>query len=484
MCIVLSIIVISLALSAGEQTRERGVDMSTADSVSFYASHIGSSSQMAKSQTKNFTPVEGRDFGSRLDAARAMGRSSGQRLFWIGYGFDIKPGIGIDVAIPNTQISSAVVTSSDGRYETENVGVFLLQEAGSGQIVDVELYNLDRPHDYRGMPVFWLGRSKSDESLNFLSSLFRSTDSSQIGERLTNAIGTHNDPMAGPLLKEIVQHSTWEGARDAAVLWMGHIPGTRDFLAGIVLNNQESSRVRERAASSIGVAKDAAALATLKDLYQAIANPEVKIRIIEAISMMKKDENAKGFLEKVARDESDHRLKAEAAARLGWIPSSDTSRFDLSETADAQSAHKDSDTFSNLRDGYEAISNPGQKQRYLEASAHLKNKGGVAKLLVDVGETEPVAAVRQKAIYLLGSIVGKLVLASPRNVKQVADIRTDLPGRDLESVSRLPKDEAIPLLIGIARSHPEPQVRYEAILHLARSGDDRALQYFKEFVLR
>lgn len=484
MSIVFSLIAISLAVSAGEQTGERGVDMSTADSVSSYASHGGSSSQMAKSQTKNFTPVEGKDLGSRLDAARAMGRSSGAKLYWVGYRFDIKPGIGIDVAIPNTQISSAVVTSSDGRYESENVGVFLLQEAGSGQIVDVELYNLDRPHDYRGMSVFWLGRSKSDESLNLLSSLFRSTDSSKIGERLTNAIGTHNDPMVGPLLKEIVQRSTWESARDAAVLWMGHILGTRDFLADIVLNNQESPRVRERAASAIGVAKDGAALTTLKDLYQAIADRDVKIRIIEAVSMMKKDENANRFLEKIARDESDHRLKAEAAARLGWIPSSDTSRFDLSETGGVQSPHKEADTFSNLRDGYEAISNPGQKQRYLEASAHLKNKGGVAKLLVNVAETEPVPAVRKKAIYLLGSIIGKLVLASPRNVKQVADIRTDLPGRDLESVSRLPNDEAIPLLIGIATSHPEPEVRYEAILHLARSGDDRALKYFKEFVLR
>jgi HEAT repeat protein len=50
------------------------------------------------------------------------------------------------------------------------------------------------------------------------------------------------------------------------------------------------------------------------------------------------------------------------------------------------------------------------------------------------------------------------------------------------SISRRPKDEAIPLLIKIAKTHPKAAVRKEAVQWLGRSGDERAIEFFKELL--
>lgn len=44
------------------------------------------------------------------------------------------------------------------------------------------------------------------------------------------------------------------------------------------------------------------------------------------------------------------------------------------------------------------------------------------------------------------------------------------------------KDEAVEMLIAIARHNPNPRVREKAIFWLGQSGDERAVQFFKEIL--
>jgi HEAT repeat protein len=53
----------------------------------------------------------------------------------------------------------------------------------------------------------------------------------------------------------------------------------------------------------------------------------------------------------------------------------------------------------------------------------------------------------------------------------------------VHAISERPADESIPLLIKIARTHPNQQVRRRAMHVLGESGDPRALEFFRE-VLR
>ena len=51
------------------------------------------------------------------------------------------------------------------------------------------------------------------------------------------------------------------------------------------------------------------------------------------------------------------------------------------------------------------------------------------------------------------------------------------------ALSQMPKDEGVPLLINVARTHANPAVRKQAMFWLGQSKDPRALKFFEE-VLR
>ena len=48
------------------------------------------------------------------------------------------------------------------------------------------------------------------------------------------------------------------------------------------------------------------------------------------------------------------------------------------------------------------------------------------------------------------------------------------------SLSQLPKDEGVPKLIAVARTHRDPEVRKQAMFWLGQSGDERAVRFFED----
>ena len=48
----------------------------------------------AVAQTKSFTPVEGANLKAKIDNAVTQGRAQGR--FWVGYQFEVRPGVAID----------------------------------------------------------------------------------------------------------------------------------------------------------------------------------------------------------------------------------------------------------------------------------------------------------------------------------------------------------------------------------------------------
>jgi HEAT repeat protein len=50
----------------------------------------------------------------------------------------------------------------------------------------------------------------------------------------------------------------------------------------------------------------------------------------------------------------------------------------------------------------------------------------------------------------------------------------------VRAISERRADESVPILIKIARTHPNQAVRKQAIRALGESGDPRAIDFFKE----
>ena len=113
-------------------------------------------------QRDRFIAVDGPDMKSRLETAIKLGRgNSSSSKFWTAYSFDVRPGVAVDAEVigidgSRTFVQSANV-STGAPAETRNLGVFLLHESGSTAIARVEVYNLERRHEYSGYPVYWLG---------------------------------------------------------------------------------------------------------------------------------------------------------------------------------------------------------------------------------------------------------------------------------------------------------------------------------------
>src|SRR4030095_3033664 len=103
----------------------------------------GSTTRAISDETTRFTPVEGADLKSRLDAAIKLARArSKQSNFLTAYSFDVRPGVGVDILIIGSRGSridiNGVAHSSSGKYETRNVGVFLLHEPDGSQVTRAE----------------------------------------------------------------------------------------------------------------------------------------------------------------------------------------------------------------------------------------------------------------------------------------------------------------------------------------------------------
>ena len=244
----------------------------------------------ALAQRERFINVDGPDLRSKIESAIRMARSSStQTSFWVAYAFDVRPGVSVDVSYSDshgtTYVSGTSVNFNDdsGRMvETRNLGVFLLHESDGSPIIRVEVYNLDRQREYSRYPVYWAGRAGNVESLTLLKNLALSGERRIVSKSATMAIGLHDDPMVGSLLKEIVRNSSDQEARKSAVFWLGMVPGEQAYLTDLVRNEQEPTELRKQAAFAIGVSKDASAISALQALYPAVSSREVKKQIIFA----------------------------------------------------------------------------------------------------------------------------------------------------------------------------------------------------------
>src|SRR5688500_19780149 len=166
--------------------------------------------QSSATTVQSFTQVEGADLMSKLNAAQAGGRT-GQTPYWSAYTFDVRPGVAVDPnvrdfngSIHTIGDSSVFVgtTASGMTVETRNLAIFLLRDPGSNQITRMEVYNLERKREYKGYPVYWMGRANNEESLNYLRALAAASPLDILGERAVLGISLHDDARVGGMRSE------------------------------------------------------------------------------------------------------------------------------------------------------------------------------------------------------------------------------------------------------------------------------------------
>jgi hypothetical protein len=275
-------------------------------------------STCVSAQQKGFINVEGASLSAKLSAAHERARSARAGRHWVGFGFPVRPNVAVDTKLNNPDGTSSevggVITGNVGNNETRNLGVFLLYGGGGEQPARVEVYNLDREHNYEGLPVYWLGKSDSSESLTLLRSLLSDSRQADAAATLTEAIALHDSPQAETILEEVARTGAQESARIKALLWLGRLPGHLPLLAEVAGNHGESMEVRREAISSIGKSRQPDALSTLQRLYDSGLERNLKEDVIDSMAKSGREEAA-AALEKLAQDEKDVELSRRARAR-------------------------------------------------------------------------------------------------------------------------------------------------------------------------
>ena len=346
----------------------------------------------ASAQTKPFIPVEGANLKLRIENAVTQGRGNapGGR-FWVGYQFEARPGVAIDFEVIDG--SGGVYFSMDGtsmtfdsRYETRELGVFLLFEMQRDLFSRAEVYNLRRTHEFSSYPVYWAGRASNEESLNYLKSLIDSPspETNRLADRATFAIALHDDARVESILTDLIRRPVAEPIRSRAIYWLGYTPESpakNAFLAEIVRNTQEWGDARQQAMSALGLSRAATTLPLLENLYETMTARELKRRALGGIARNDSRDGAATYLIRVAENEKEVELRKSAISSLGRV-AGEKSLGALTNTLD-------SDPETEI-----------QKSAVVAISRRPKDEA--IPILIRTARSHPKVQVRKVAIQMLG----------------------------------------------------------------------------------
>ena len=214
------------------------------------------------------------------------------------------------------------------------------------------------------------------------------------------------------------------------------------------------------------------------------------------------DPRVGGMLEDFVRNSKVDRVRRTAVFWLGQVPGHQQFLVDLvrneqestalrKEAAFAIGISKEPGTVAALERLYGSINNREvKKQIIFAASLNRDDDGRAARrddgidFLVKVAESDQDRELRKQALFWLGQKAGKRSLEVLGNVVEKSDDDTEVQKQAVFAISQRPKDEAVPLLIKIARTHTKPAVRKQAMFWLGQTGDDRALEFFKEILAK
>ncbi len=109
----------------------------------------------------------------------------------------------------------------------------------------------------------------------------------------------------------------------------------------------------------------------------------------------------------------------------------------------------------------------------------LANRPEALPFLLNMAKNDPSPRTRGEVLGMLADRAG--IKAIPA-IQDAINRETDKEGLRpaVRALARLPKEEGVPLLIQVAKTHKNPEARKEAMQALSRSKDPRATAFFEE----
>ena len=105
--------------------------------------------------------------------------------------------------------------------------------------------------------------------------------------------------------------------------------------------------------------------------------------------------------------------------------------------------------------------------------------------LLKLARDERVARrAKRQAVFWLGQAAGDAATRGLTDLVDDSGVDREVKEQAVFALSQRPRDEGVPALIRIARTHRDPEVRRKALFWLGESDDPRALALFEELLTK
>jgi len=405
-----------------------------------------------------------------------------------------------DNTLPAAVDSSIAIAKTGGDADTRRAAV-----EGLGQKTDdrahttlVSIAQSDRDEDVERAAVEALGELPDGRGLPALREIVRNHRSSDVRRAAVETLAEHlPPPEAIALLESIATNDAHADVQRTAVEKLGELAPTAEtvrFLSTL-LSNSRTEDVQRQALETLG---DIGALGLPAIIDVARSHPSADLRraAIETIGDKLPPAQAFDILGPIARRDRDSDVQRQAVETLGNLkderaysllvdvartnPSSDVRRKAI-ETL-GESGHPDS-VFAVLSDLARRTNDPEAAQEAIETLGEMKDARAFA-VIARVARTPGDVDVRRKALEsYVESASSDSALALLKSVL-ASDAPEDITSKVLETLEEMDGGTGIPLLIETARSHPNRDVRADALRRLAESDDPRAQKVFDQTLRR
>ena len=389
-------------------------------------------------------------------------------------------------------ILKGFVRSSKSDKVRKTSAYWLGQAGGETEFLAALVRNEQEPTDLRRTAAHAIGASRDRGALAALQSLYNASIPKDVKRAIIHAVhGNENRDEAYAFVLKVAQSDPDKEARRTAVHVIGDSrreqavddlmriyagEADRDVKRNVIhaLGEHESPRaeaklielartadapdLRRQAIHQLGEKDTEAMVDELMKLYAQEQTGDVKRQILHSFSEMKSP-RAQAKLLEVARSQtepSDARRQA-----IHWLGERGESALD------------------ELVRIFDADRNNDVRRQILHALSEMEGQRAEEKLF-DVARRADSPDLRRQAIHWIGEKASKRSLEFLKETANSSDADTQVQMQAVHAIGEKPAEQSVPLLIQIAKTHPNQQVRRAAIHRLGESGDPRALEFFRE----
>ena len=423
-------------------------------------------------------------------------------------------------------------TASDAEARREAVEGLAQKEPESALPALTSIAQTDRDEDVQREAVETLGELPNGRGLNAVREIARTHRNAEVRREAVETLGENLPPAeAVTTLKALAINDSDPDVAREAIESLGELKGNPGALAAITdfARTHPNSDARRKAVATLAdlapTAETARLLATLAtsdrdedvqrqaietlgelgdaglpaviDVARTHPNSDVRRKAIETIAEHAPAAQSIDLLSQIARRDRDSDVQRAAVEALGEIhddrasslivefarthPNSDVRRKAIETLGDSRQGR---DTvISILADAARSSGDPDVARQAVETLGEMGDARAtavVARIARGSGDVD----VRRKAIEAYSDAAPvDSVLALYKGIL-ATDAPEDLTSKILESLEEMDNGAGIPVLIDVARSHPNRDVRADALRRLGESDDPRAQQVFERTLRR